>query len=143
MINLPRTMGKDGRVAVETAKRKVWIDLRILPELAVAIAEAPAHDALKLCTNMRGKPWTQDGFRTSFFKMIKELEKQGNVDRGLTFHGLRHTVASRLAERGVSLEDIAAVLGQKSSQVAQIYTERADRTRRADAVIANLRPVKN
>jgi integrase len=142
MINLPRTMGRDGRVDIETAKRKVRIDLRILPELAVAMAEAPAHDSLKLCANMRGKPWTQDGFRTSFFKMIKDLEREGAVESGLTYHGLRHTVASRLAERGVSLEDIAAVLGQKSSKVAQIYTERADRSRRADAVITKLRPTE-
>ncbi len=142
MIHLSRNVIKDGRLAISTAKRKVWIDLPVLPELAAAIAEAPSHDAATLCANSRGKPWTQDGFRTSFFKMIKELERAGEVERGLTYHGLRHTVASCLAQRGVSLEDIAAVLGQKSSKVAEIYTERADRTRRAEAVITKLRPTE-
>jgi site-specific recombinase XerD len=74
--------------------------------------------------------------------MIKDLEREGAVQSGLTYRGLRHTVASRLAERGMSLKDIAAVLGQKSSKVAQIYTERADRSRRADAVITKLRPTE-
>lgn len=140
MIDLPRHIAKDGRIAIETAKRRVWIDLSVLPELAAAIADTPPQDTLKLCINSRGVPWTQDGFRASFFKMIRELEREGLVEKGLTYHGLRHTVASRLAERGVGLEDIAAVLGQKSSKVAEIYTSRADRTRRAAAAIVHLRP---
>lgn len=140
MASLPRNIAKDGRIVIETKKRKVMINLAVLPELAVAIAEAPPHDNVKLCVNSRGTPWTLDGFRTSFFKMIKDLEKEGAVDPGLTYHGLRHTVASRLAERGVSHDDIAAVLGQKSSKVAEIYTAHADRTRRAEAVITKLRP---
>jgi len=142
MIRLPRNIIKDGRLSIETAKRKVWIDLPVLPELAAAIAEAPSHDAITLCANTRGRPWTQDGFRASFFKMLRELEKEDAVEPGLTYHGLRHTVASLLAERGVGLDDIAAVLGQKSSKVAAIYTERADRTRRATAAITKLRPAK-
>jgi integrase len=143
MAALRRNVAKDGRIAIETKKRKVMIDLAVLPELAAAMAEAPPQDTITLCVNSRGQPWTLDGFRTSFFKMLKDLEKEGAVDPGLTYHGLRHTVASRLAERGVSLEDIAAVLGQKSSKVAEIYTDRADRTRRAEAVITKLRPGQN
>jgi integrase len=140
MITLPRHAIRDGRLAIETRKRKVWIDLTILPDLAAAIADAPLANATTLCVNSRGLPWTQDGFRASFFRMVRELHAEGAVHTGLTYHGLRHTVASLLAERGVALEDIAAVLGQKSSKVAEIYTDRADRTRRATAAIAKLMP---
>jgi integrase len=143
MAALHRNVARDGRISIETKKRLVRIDLAVLPELATAIAEAPPQDTLTLCVNSRGQPWTLDGFRASFFKMLKDLEKEGAIEPGLTYHGLRHTVASRLAERGVSLEDIAAVLGQKSSKVAEIYTQRADRTRRAEAVITKLRPGQN
>jgi integrase len=143
MAALHRNVARDGRIAIETKKRLVRIDLAVLPELATAIAEAPPQDTLTLCVNSRGQPWTLDGFRASFFKMLKDLEKEGAIEPGLTYHGLRHTVASRLAERGVGLEDIAAVLGQKSSKVAEIYTQRADRTRRAEAVITKLRPGQN
>lgn len=143
MIRLPRTILKNNQLELQTAKRKVWIDLMILPELAEAAKLAGEHDAITLCANSRGRPWTQDGFRTSFFKMIKELENQGLVDSGLTYHGLRHTVAALLAEHeGVSNEDIAAVLGQKSSKMAAHYSERADRKRRANATISKLKPLK-
>lgn len=142
MIHLPRTIVKGGRIAFETAKRRVWIDLEVLPELATAIAVSPPHDAITLCANSRGRPWSQDGFRASFFKMLRALEEEGVIGSGLTYHGLRHTVASLLAERGVSTEDIAAVLGQKSSKVAAMYAEKADRTRRASAAIQKLRPLK-
>lgn len=141
MIRLPPTIVRGRQLALETAKRKVWIDLPVLPELATAVA-ASTGDAITICVNSRGRPWSQDGFRASFFKMLRELEKEGLIDPGLTFHGLRHTVASLLAERGVSTDDIAAVLGQKSSKVAAHYADRADRSRRASAAIKKLRPLR-
>lgn len=141
MIALPRSAIKSGQLELETAKRKVWIDLPLLPNLLDAINAAHKGDAITLCVNSRGRPWTLDGFRTSFFKVIKALENQGLVDKGLTYHGLRHTVASMLAEQGVNHEDIAAVLGQKSSKVAAHYADRADRKRRAGAVITRLDPL--
>jgi integrase len=75
--------------------------------------------------------------------MIRALEEEGLVEPGLTFHGLRHTVAALLAERGVSTADIAAVLGQKSSKTAAHYADRADRSRRARAAIKTLRPLRS
>jgi integrase len=141
MIKLPPIAIRGGQLALETAKRKVWIDLPLLPELATAIA-ASGSDAIRLCVNSQGRPWSQDGFRASFFKMIKALEAEGLVEPGLTYHGLRPTVASLMAERGVSMEDIAAVLGQKSSRVAAHYAARADRSRRAGEAIRKLRPLK-
>lgn len=142
MIRLPPTVIKEGQIVLQTAKRRVWIDLVVLSELAAAIA-ASRCEAITLCVNSRGRPWSQDGFRTSFFKMIRALEEEGAVEPGLTFHGLRHTVASLLAERGVSTTDIAAVLGQKSSRTAAHYADRADRSRRARAAIKKLRPLKS
>jgi integrase len=72
---------------------------------------------------MHGHPWTESGFSCSFRKAIADLRKRGLVGDGLTFHGLRHTVASELAEcEGVSAQDIAAVLGQKTSQMAGHYS---------------------
>jgi len=74
--------------------------------------------------------------------MIRELEAEGAVEPGLTYHGLRHTVAALLAEhKGVSHDDIAAALGQKSSKIAT-HADRADRKRRASATISKLRPLQ-
>jgi len=75
--------------------------------------------------------------------MIRELEAEGAVEPGLTYHGLRHTVAALLARhKGMSHDDIAAALGQKSSKIATHYADRADRKRRASATISKLRPLQ-
>jgi integrase len=124
-----------GCIKITTSKRQVAIDLDVLPVLRQAPREAPVHDAIKLCANSRGRPWTESGFCASFFKKIRELEAEQLVQPGLTFHGLRHTVATILAEAGVSAEDIAAVLGQESSEMAEHHSKEANRSRRSKAAI--------
>jgi integrase len=141
-LRLPRNVVVDGGIKITTAKRQVIIDLHVLPELRQALREAPDHNAITLCANSRGRPWTEDGFRASLFKKFKKLEGEGLVQAGLTFHGLRHTVATILAEAGVSAEDIAAVLGQQSSEMAEHYSKEADRSRRSKAAIRKLKPLK-
>jgi integrase len=139
VLALKRGAIKDGRIKIRTAKRDVWIDIPVSLQIREAIASQPAHDAITLCVTSRGTPWTEDGFRASFFKFIKRLEQAGGVQPGLTFHGLRHTVASVLAENAASAEDIAAVLGHKSSAMAEHYAADADRSRRTRATISKLR----
>lgn len=72
------------------------------------------HNATTLLVNSRGLPWTQDGFRASFVKLVRALEAAGKVGHGLTVHGLRHTCATRLREMGYDLRTIADMLGQKT-----------------------------
>jgi integrase len=80
-----------------------------IPRPLVAILkDCGEHDAITLCANSSGQPWTQDGFSASFRKFLKRLEKEGVIGGGLTFHGLRHTTATVLKEAGASDEDIAA-----------------------------------
>ena len=123
------------------------IDIPILPELKRTLAEYRQHlaqidcEPLRLCANSKGRPWTLSGFESSFRKQLKRLEGQGRLKSGLTFHGLRHTVASVLAENGISLEDIAAVLGQKSSQMAKHYSQEADRSKRTLAAFEKFMPL--
>jgi integrase len=74
--------------------------------------------------------------------MLRALEAEGKIGRGCTFHGFRHDVATRLAEAGCSAEDIAAVLGQKSSRIAAHYADKADRSRRTEAAIRKLAPAR-
>ncbi len=142
MLRLPRNIVSNGRINIITSKRLVPIDIHVLPDLHAALREAPHHDAITLCANSRGQPWTQNGFLSSFRKELKKLEKRGLIEAGLTFHGLRHTVATVLAEAGVSAEDIASVLGQRSSQMDNHYARLADRSRRSTAAIQRLKPLE-
>src|ERR1051325_11616335 len=48
----------------------------------------------------RGQPFTESGLRTSFFRLIRTLVAEGAVQPGLSFHGLRHTLGTTLAEAG-------------------------------------------
>jgi len=148
ILRLPPTIIQSGRIQVKTAKRDIWVYLPIPDALRSALNGAPKAEggatALRICLNVRGQPWTESGFSCSFRKAIADLRARGLVGDGLTFHGLRHTVASELAEcDGVSAEDIAAVLGQKTSQMADHYSREADRSRRTAATIAKYEPLRD
>ncbi len=140
VIRLPRSAIKGGVLSVRTAKRGVDVAIPIGPLLSDALG-LENHDALTLCCNSKGLPWKGYGFRSAFRKMMRALEAEGKIGRGCTFHGLRHDVATRLAEAGCSADDIAAVLGQRSSRIAAHYADKADRTRRTAAAVTKLRPL--
>lgn len=68
-----------------------------------------------ILTNTLGRPWTSDGFRTSWGKACE----RAGVD-GLTFHDLRGTAVVRLAIAGASVPQIAAVTGHSLKDVEAI-----------------------
>jgi len=160
VISLLRTALSGSSVSHQTAKRQVWVDHpSIHPLLREAIEDAremerarrdraasrgkPLPLVYELVVNSRGAPWTESGFRASFFRMVRELHAEGKISRGCTFHGLRHTLAHTIAEHeaGYDDADIAAVLGQRTAASARAYTVRANRRRRADAVINTVDPL--
>src|SRR3979409_1519267 len=57
------------------------------------LEKAPKHDAITLCANSDGRPWTISGYRASWRKARITLEKAGRVGPALTLYGLRHTAA--------------------------------------------------
>jgi len=90
------------------------------------LAGSPAHNALTLCANSKGRPWTLSGFRASWRPVRKRLEKAGEVESGLTLYGLRHTVAVILREIGLDERTIADALGQRTTEMARRYAKGAD-----------------
>jgi integrase len=84
------------------------------------------HDATTLLVSSRGTPWTEDGFRTSMFKFLHRLERDGKIDDGLTVHGLRHTCGTLLRELGFDKDTIADMLGQEDAGMAEWYARDAD-----------------
>jgi len=126
VLRLPRNALDGETIKISTAKRGVKVTLPICETLRDALKRRPSHSAITLCANSRGRPWTNDGFRTSLFKLIRALEAEGFVDPGLTFHGLRTTVATELRELGLGTRVIADVLGQRSEAMAQHYSRDAD-----------------
>src|SRR5204863_7909156 len=90
------------------------------------LRDAPSNDAITLCANSDGKPWTPSGFRASWRKVKIALESEGLIGPGLTLYGLRHTVAVILREAGHDERTIADALGQKTIEMARHYAKGAD-----------------
>jgi len=134
-LGLPRTAVTTA--GIDTRRRKTGqpVYLPLLEPVADAIARSPVHDAITLCANSRGKPWTYNGFSTNWSKLKKQLEDAGAIQPGLTLKGLRHTVGSILAEMGKDNGTIALVLGHATEAMAKHYSRRADRTRQTEAAV--------
>lgn len=90
-------------------------------------ARAKRKNAVQIAVNSYGQPWTESGFRASFFKRLRKLEAGGLISSGCTFHGLRHTVAKYAREHGHSDSRVAAAIGDTSTAMAGIYGRDADR----------------
>lgn len=90
-------------------------------KLVLDAAKARRGDALQIAVTSTGTPWTQSGFRASFFKLVRVLVKAGHLQPGCTFHGLRHTIASNAVDRGESAQRVAAAIGDRSAHMAEIY----------------------
>lgn len=127
-VKLKKSTIKDGLIDTARGKTSVAVWMPVPEPLLQILAEAPDHDAITLCANSRGRPWTISGFRASWRKVKLKLEKDGVIDTGLTLKGLRHTVATILAEMGKTPDEIKNVLGQKTDAMARHYSKRANRT---------------
>lgn len=134
---LPRSFYKDGEIATrrsKTGEPVFWPTPEALREILDA---APKHDAITLCANSRGRPWTESGYRASWNKVRIKLEKAGKVGPDLTLYGLRHTVAVILRESGADERTIADALGQKTTEMARHYARGADLKRKMRGVVAH------
>lgn len=108
--------------------------------LAIPVAPAlKAHlDSLTkqgplIVVRENGHPWTEKGFETMFRRAVAKL----GYGR-LLFHGLRHTAATRMAEAGCSVFQIAAVTGHKDLNTVRRYTKRAEQKKLAQAALAQV-----
>ena len=71
-----------------------------------------------LFLNNHGKKMTRQGF----FKIIKKLAKEKNINKDLSPHTIRHSFASHLLKYGADLRTIQELLGHSDISTTQIYT---------------------
>jgi integrase len=136
-LRLPRTFYKQGEIATRRSKTGEPVFWPALSALKTILESAPKHNAVTLCANSKGQPWTEDGFRASWRKLRIVLEKKGRVAPGLTLYGLRHTVAVILREAGADERTIADALGQKTIEMARHYARGADLKIKMRGVVAS------
>lgn len=92
-----------------------------------AALDAVPNRAGRILVNSNGTPWTPDGFRSSFNKARLAARVTG-----LTFHDLRGSAVTRLAEANASVPEIATFTGHSLRDVQSIldanYLARTDET---------------
>jgi integrase len=84
--------------------------------LRAVLAQIPKR-ATTVLTNSRNRPWTVNGFGTSF---DKAKNAAGFKDRNLHFHDLRGTAATKFYVSDIPLRAIAEMLAWDEEQVAKI-----------------------
>ncbi|MEJ0096202.1 MAG: tyrosine-type recombinase/integrase [Methylocella sp.] len=140
---------ENGEITIRTSKRGVPVKIPMHPKLIEAIELRPTKPAggrtaekwkpaIQIAITSRGAPWTETGFNASWNKFKLKLEAEAKVKPGLTIHGLRHTLGTRLKEVGVDDGTIADILGQRSTSMARHYSESADLPDAAKAVVVGL-----
>lgn len=82
---------------------------------------AQPYACLQICTQKSQRPFTESGFRASYFRWVRKLVADGKVRPGVTFHGLRHTIGSISREGGHSEFEVAAAIGDRSTAMAALY----------------------
>jgi integrase len=142
MVRLPRSAYDGAWISWRQGKTGNQNDIPVHPELKAILDDRQSSpiEAVTIVAGVKGRPYTGNGFRAMFFRLIQSLERQGLVGPDLTYHGLRHTAGTILGDQGVDLRTIGALLGQKTLAMMQHYSEGGDRKRRAVAAVAKLRP---
>jgi len=135
-LKLPKRNIREGHLVTRRAKTHTEVIVPLVGRLADILDGLPKHEAESLFISGRQKPWTYPGFQTEWRKVKLALEAAGAVKSGLTLKGLRHTVATILAESGFDERTIADMLGQQTIEMARHYSRRANKSRKLAGVMS-------
>ena len=102
------------------------------------LARIPRRSPVIL-TNSRGRPWTADGFGSSFNKAKIEA---GLAGRDLHFHDLRGTAATMFYVAGLRERVVAEIMGWEEETVGRIIRRYVDRTAATREIIRQLNQAK-
>ncbi len=142
-LKLRKNQCVDNVITFNTSKTGQVVHWPVISTLKSILKQAPHHNATTFSATTRGTPWTEGGFRTEWTKLRKQLELEGLVGKGLTIHGLRHTLANTLREQGQDMESIKDALGHASTAMTKHYTKDADIMKNMEAVKATLEASEN
>jgi integrase/recombinase XerD len=57
-----------------------------------------------------------------FYQRLEQMKQRAQLEKPITLHGLRHSIATHLLQSGMDIEEIAKFLGHSSLASTQIYT---------------------
>jgi len=126
----------DDAIVITTGKSKHRREaiVPLYDGLRAVLAAIPKRSTTIL-TNSKGRPWTRNGFGSSFNK-AKIAADMGEAN--LHFHDLRGTAATRFYTAGLSERVIAEIMGWEEDHVAGIIRRYVDRSAATKAIIRQL-----
>ena len=66
---------------------------------------------------------SQNGNRMNeFYQRLEQMKQRAEINKNVTLHGLRHSIATHLLKSGMDIEEIAKFLGHSSLASTQLYT---------------------
>ena len=131
VIRMGRQHIQNGVLAVRQNKTGTLLSLPVRAELQ-AIIDATQNEHLTFLVKVSGKPFAPTEFSGQFRAWCDEA----GLPKGCTFHGLRATGCTRLADAGCSAHEIAAWSGHLSLKEVERYTKSADQKRLAIQAMA-------
>jgi integrase len=122
---LPRNAIKGDWIGFEQGKTKRWHEAYLGDDLRRILSKVPAHNATTLLVSSHGRPWTTEGIKSAMSRLTEKLA--GEIEPGVTFHGLRHTGATWLEENGYEEGQTKHFLGHGPRTVSGRYGQSASR----------------
>ncbi|MGE5500626.1 MAG: tyrosine-type recombinase/integrase [Ignavibacteriales bacterium] len=117
LIKLPWSAVGENAIVWQTGKsrgRKTVV-IPITPDLKALLKEIPRRDSVTVLNSSRKRPWSEPGLESA----LRRAKIAAGIE-GLRFHDLRGTAATNFVRAGLSLADVATVLGWKKARVEEI-----------------------
>jgi len=132
LITRTRDHRKDGGIDVVQSKtdEELWIPEH--RELTAELARGIVGISTLLVTPVQGKPFSEEYFGAWFAEAIEDAGLPGDC----VLHGLRKCAARKLAELGLSTEDIKSITGHATGRMIERYVKGADQKKRAKRAIS-------
>ncbi len=120
LLNMRWEDVKDGSIKVVQQKTNHSMVIKLSKQMEAMLKAHPVRGPYIL-----SGPVQMSG--AAFRNMFKRVTRSVGIE--LPFHGIRKTVGSVLAERGASTNEIAAILGHRTLEMAHLYTKQANQTK--------------
>ena len=114
LLRLPWSAYDGTHIRLRQSKTKVRVVIPASRRLKLLLDATPKQNPLILVTS-EGRPWTEDGFHSSWAKACRRAGISG-----VTFHDLRGTAVTRLALAGCTEAEIATITGHSLKDVGAI-----------------------
>jgi len=112
-----KCLGKGSKERIIPFGSKADESLRLyLDKVRPKLVKNPNEDILFL--NSRGERLSRQGI----FYLVKKYVRKAGIEKKVTPHTLRHTLATHLLENGADLRSVQEMLGHSDISTTQIYT---------------------